>query len=85
MESPLARREVSGFSCYTAAEGALCTWGSVREGQRGPLDPVDAFKSGARVGGCLVPTGDGFLPGDLLGKGDAAANLVDSSLTGKRV
>ena len=85
MESPLARPAESGFCCSSAAERALRTWGIVREDERGPADPVDAFKSGARVGGCLVPTGDGFLPGDLLGKGDAAANLVDSSLTGKRV
>ena len=59
-------------------------WGSVREGERGPADPLGAFKSGARAGGDKVPTGEGFLPVGLLGKGDEVANLVESSLTGKR-
>ena len=31
------------------------------------------------------PTGEDFLPVDLLGKGDEVANVVDSSLTVKRV
>ena len=47
--------------------------------------PVYAFKSGARSGGKKVPTGEGFLPVDLLEKGDEIANLVDTSLTGKNV
>ena len=50
---------MSGFSCSTVAEGALRTWGSVREGERGPADPADAFKSRARVGGNKVTTGEG--------------------------
>ena len=57
----------------------------MREGERGPADPVDAFKSGARVGGNKMLTGEGFLPVGLLGKGDEVANFVDFSLTGKRV
>ena len=69
MESRLARRAVSGFSYFTVAEGALRTWVSVREGKRGPADPVNAFKSGPPVGGNKVLTGEGFLPVDLLGKG----------------
>ena len=60
-------------------------WGSVREGERGPADPLGAFKSGARAGGDKVPTGEGFLPVGLLGKGDEVADLVDSSLAGQRV
>ena len=84
MESPLARRVVSGFFCSTVAEGALRTWGIVGEEERGPADTVDAFKSGARMDGNKVLTGEGFPPADLLGKGDEVANLVDSSLTGKR-
>ena len=84
MESPLVRRAVPGFSCSTVAEGAQRTWGSVRESERGPADPADAFKSGARLGGDKVPTGEGFLPVGLLGKGDDVANLVDSSLAGKK-
>ena len=84
MESLLARRAVSGFSCSTVAEGALRTWVSVCEGERGPADPVDAFKSGPPVGGTKLSTGGGFLPADLFGKGDEVANLV-GSLTGKRV
>ena len=85
MELPLARRAVSGFFCSTVARGALRTWGSVREGERGPADPIDAIKSRAPVGGDKVPTGEGFLPIGLLGKGGEVANLVDPSLTGKRV
>ena len=60
-------------------------WGSVREGERGPADQVDAFKSGVRVGGNKVPPGEGFLPVGLLGKGGEVAILVDSSLKGKMV
>ena len=85
VESPLARRAVSGLSCSTVAVGALRTWDSVRGGERGPADPVDAFKSGPPVGGTKLSTGGGFLPADLLGKGDEVANLVGSSSTGKRV
>ena len=85
MESPLARRAVSDFTCSTAAEGALRTWVSVREGKRGPADPVNAFKSGPPVGGNKLSTGEGFSPASLLGKGDEVANLVGSSSTGKRV
>ena len=55
------------------------------ESERGYADPVDAFESGARVGGNKVPAGEGCLPASLLGKGDEVANLVDSSFTGKRV
>ena len=57
----------------------------MREGERGPADPVDAFKNGAQVGGNKVPTGEGFIPVGLVGKGDEAHNLVNSSLTEKRV
>ena len=56
----------------------------MREGEGGPADPVDAFKSGPPVGGTILSTGGGFLPADLFGKGDEVANLV-GSLTGKRV
>ena len=52
---------------------------------RGPADPAHAFKSGAPVGGNKLSTEEGFLPVGLLGKGDGVANLVGSSLTGKRV
>ena len=69
MESALHLRATSVFCCSTVAEDALRTWGSVREGERGPADLVDAFKSGARVGGDKVPTGEGFLVG-LMGKGE---------------
>ena len=79
------KRQVPGFSCSTVAEGELPTWVSVREGERGPADPVDAFKSGPLVGGTKLFTGGGFLPADMLGKGNEVANLVASSLTGKRV
>ena len=85
MQLPLARRAVSGFSCSTVADGALRTWVSVREGERGPADAVDAFKSEPPIVGTKLPTGGGFLPADLLGKGDEVANLVGSSLTRKRV
>ena len=69
VKSPLARRAVSGFSCSTVAERALRTLGSVREGNRGPADPVGAFKSGARADRNKVLTRGGFLPVGLLGKG----------------
>ena len=85
MEAALYRRAVSDFSCSTVAEEALRTWGIVRKHERAAADPLDAFKSGARVGGIIVPIGEGYLPVDLLRKGDEVANLVDSSLTGKRV
>ena len=55
------------------------------EDERGPADPADAFKSGDRVGDNKVSTGEGFLPVDLLGKGDEVVNPGDSSLTGKWV
>ena len=64
MESPRARRAVSGFSCSTATEGALRTRGSVREVEWGPADPEDDFKDGARVGG-KVPPREGLAPVDL--------------------
>ena len=51
MESPLARRTVSGFSRSTGAEGALRTWSGVREDERGPADPVADFENGGGVGG----------------------------------
>lgn len=50
------------------------------EDERGPADPVDDVKHGSRVGG-KAPTGEGFFPADLLGKGDQAENIVGSSLT----
>ena len=53
--------------------------------ERGPTDPIDDFRNGARVGGNKVSTGKGFLPVDLVGKGDEVANLAESSLIGKRV
>ena len=85
VESPLVCRAVSGSPCSTVAEGALSTSVSVREGKRGSADPVDAFESGAPVGGNKFSTaGEGFLPVGLLGKGDEVTNLV-SSLTGNRV
>ena len=74
MESPLTRRTASGSSCSTRAEGAL--WGSVREYERGPADPVDNFKNGPRVGGNKVPTRE---------KGDEVAKNVDSSFIKKKV
>ena len=46
------------LSCSTVAKGALRSWSSVREGERGPADSADAFKNGARVGGNKVPTGE---------------------------
>ena len=85
MKLPLARRAVSGFSCSTVVEGALRTWVSVRGGERRSPDPVDAFKSGPSVGGYILSTGEGLLPAGPVGKGDELANLVGSSLTGKRV
>ena len=57
----------------------------MREDEIGPADPVDAFKSGPPMVGTKLSTGGGFLPADLLGKGDEASNLVGSSLIGKRV
>ena len=47
--------------------------------------PVDDFKNGAWVGGKNVSTGEGFVSVALLGKGGRVPNLVDNSLTGKRV
>ena len=85
VESPLDRRVVSSFSYSTVCERTLRTWGGVSQGARGPEGPVDAFKSGARVGGNKVPAGESFLPVGLLGKGDEVPRLVDSSLTGIRV
>ena len=85
MDSLLARRVVSGFSCSTVAERALRTLVSVRKGGRGHENPVDAFKSGPPVGGTKLSTGGGFLSSDLLGKGDEVTNLVGSSLTVRRV
>ena len=84
MESPLARRGVSGFSCSTGAEGTLHTWSVVREDKRGSGDPVDDFKSGTRVGGNKGSTGEGFRPVDMVGKGGEVA-ILDSSLIGNRV
>ena len=57
----------------------------MREDTRGLAEPVDDLKNGARVGGNKGSTGKGFRPVDLVGKGVEVANLVDSSLTGKRV
>ena len=75
MESPLARRAVSGFFCSTVAEGAPRTWVSVREGERRPADSVDAFKSRPPAVGTKLSTGGGFLPADLIGK------VAESSFT----
>ena len=83
MESPLARRAVSGSSCFTVAEGALHTWFSVREGERGPANPVDAFESGLPLVGNKLSTGEGLLPPGLLVKMDEVTNLAGSSSTGK--
>ena len=55
----------------------------MREGEKRPADPVDAFKSGAWVGGNKLPTGEGFPPVGLMGTGDEVVNLIDSSMTGK--
>ena len=84
VESPLARRAVSGFTRSTVAEETLRTWIIVCEGERGPADPVEAFKSGPPVDGTNFSTGEGFHLADLLGKGDEEANRVGSSSTGKR-
>ena len=85
MQSPLAPRAVSGFSCCNVTEKALRTWGIVSEDERGPAVPVGAFKNRARVGGSKVPIEEWYLHVDLLRKGDEVANLVDSSATGKWV
>ena len=57
----------------------------MREDERGPANPADEIENGAPVGGNKGPTGGGFRPVDLVGKGDQVANIVDSSLIGKRV
>ena len=85
MESPLARRAVSDFSCSTVAEGALRTWVSVREGKIGPAELVDDFKRGALVCGNNMSDGEGLFAVGLLGKGDEVANLVGYPLTEKWV
>ena len=77
-KGPAGQRGLSPFCLTRAAIG-------VRGGERGPADSVGAFKSGSPVGGTKLSTGESFLPADLLGKGDEVANLVGSSLTGKRV
>ena len=51
----------------------------------GPADPVGVFMSGARLGSNLRATLEGFFSLDLLEKGDEVANVVDSSLMGKRI
>ena len=55
------------------------------EDERGSADPADVFRSGARVGGNKNPTREGSFPLGHLEKGDEVANLVDSSLMGKRI
>lgn len=57
----------------------------MQEDEAGPVDPVDVFRNGARVGGNIVFTREGSFPLALLEKGDEVANLVDSSLMGKRI
>ena len=57
----------------------------MREGGIGPADAADAFKSGVPVSGSKLSTREGFLPVGLLEKGGKVANLVGSSMTGKRV
>ena len=60
-------------------------WVSVREDETGPADRVGVFMSGARVGSNKSPTPEGSCPFGILEKGDEVANLVDSSLMGKRI
>lgn len=57
----------------------------MREDERRSVDRIYGFKNGARVDYNKVPTGEGFLPVDLLGKVDEVANLIDSSMIEKRV
>ena len=57
----------------------------MREDGAGPANPVGVFMSGARVGGNISPTREAYFPLALLEKGDEVANLVDSSLMGKRI
>ena len=71
--SPLVRRAVSSFSCSTVAEEALRTWGSVYEGEKGPADPADAFKSGARVSGNTSAHRRGLPPCRSAGEGGRVA------------
>ena len=47
-----------------------------REGERGPADPIGAFKSRAPVGGNKLSIGESFFPVGLFGKGNYVANLV---------
>ena len=51
----------------------------------GPADPVGVFMSGARVGDNLSLAREGSFPLGPLEKGDEVANLIDSSLMGKRI
>ena len=55
----------------------------MREDETTPADQVDAFKSGAPVGGSKMPARGGFPDVDLFEKGGDVANLVGSSFTGK--
>ena len=57
----------------------------MREDERGPADPVDVFRIGARVGGNKSPTREGSFLIDPLENGDEVDSLVDSSLMGKGI
>ena len=85
VQSPLARRTVSGLPCSAGAEGAAHTGDIVHEDKDAPTGPADDFENEIRVDGNTVPTEEGLLAVDLLEKGDEVANLVDSSFTGKWV
>ena len=76
---------VGSSSCSTGTDAARCAWVSMREDERGPADPVDVFRSGARVSGNKSITREGYFPSGLLEKRDEVAILVDSSLTGKMI
>ena len=55
-------------------------WSGVREDERGPADPGNDVRDGARVGGNEVSTGENFLFVDLVvRKGAEVANRVGSS------
>ena len=50
---------VGSSSCSTGTDAARCMWVSVREHEGGLADPVDVFRSGARVVGNKSPTREG--------------------------
>ena len=57
----------------------------MRKDEAGHADVVGVFRSGARTGDYICPTREGSFPLGLLEKDDDVANLVDSSLIGKRI